>query len=611
MKKWLIINLVFLVVILFSISFIIAAGTCSGTPTKCDKKTENACNNECACIWVESCTVVGCSECGSESDCGGAQGCTWIPEEGGGTTTTTPTEGGIQGIVSIFPRVPSGGEVLYCEPIQLKVEIFYLGEPSNHASVKANSSMFGEVSLKHEFDLPSGIYVANVTIKDKEYGSKKILYTANQIGEYNEASIFVTLKPGLEIITDLEELYPKDSLMRFNGTVLNKKQKPENNSLVKISGYQNEKKVFYIETFTNKEGNFYSEYLIKHGDPEGIWKILIEAESEEKESGFKSLSTQISVPAGVQYYSVNFLSPLQEKTFKRGEIVPITIEIKDMNEVVNGASVTVSAPSGDSAILKEVGEGKYSGAYLIKANDQIGDWFLKAEVKKQVGDITKVGGANVLITVGPAEINFNVLSPSSDVVYTNSRMKIKLKLAYPDGSLAKGVSLNAFLLNKNEDIPLKEVSDGIYEGSYFVGTEDVGALMIKIDAKDANDNFATLNKEVFVRKRSFVGNILAFIWDVMKQYWWAILAALIVAGFIFKPKFEALWIKGRIQKSLNEQKNIKTMQIETEKKYYKEGAITKKEFRDIIEKYEERNIKAKEKEKIYKKMLDEIKKIKH
>ncbi len=47
------------------------------------------------------------------------------------------------------------------------------------------------------------------------------------------------------------------------------------------------------------------------------------------------------------------------------------------------------------------------------------------------------------------------------------------------------------------------------------------------------------------------------------------------------------------------------MQIETEKKYYKEGAITKKEFRDIMEKYEERAVKAKENEKIYKEELTE------
>jgi hypothetical protein len=604
--------LVFIFLILFFTGFTVAAGTCSGTPAKCDYKTSNSCNNHCECTWIASCTA-DCSGCGTESDCGTASGCTWTSESGGtnGTASTTiiiPGGGGIQNVIGIFPRTPLAGEVLYSENTQLKVEIFFGGALNNGAIVKANSSMFGEVVLKHDSGLPDGVYTANVTIKDTEYGTKKITYTAEKAGQYNEAYILVELKPSLEIITDINSKYPKDSLIKFNGTILDKFQQPENNSFVKISGYQNGNKIFYLETFTNKDGNFYSDYLIKHGDPEGIWNISIEAESEKKELGLKYLSTQITVPKGVSYYSVNFLSPLQEKTFRRGEVVPLTVEVKDVNKPVSGASVIVYAPSGDNVILKEAEEGKYSGVYLVKPNDQIDNWFLKAEVEKKVGEFTRVGGANMFITVGPTEFNFNVLSPVSDTVYTNSRIKIKIKLTYPDNSLVKGADLNALLLNKNEEIPLQEVSDGIYEGSYFAGTEDIGTLILKIDAKDVNENFGTLNKEVFIRKGSFIGNIFSLIFDAAKQYWWLILTVLIVIALIYQFKIEMLWIKREIKKSLDEQEKIKTMQIDTEKKYYNEGAITKKEFRDIMGKYEERASKAKEDEKVYKKRLTEASK---
>ncbi len=607
MKKLLIISLVFLVVILFSINPAMAAGICSGTPTTdCNNfKKENTCDNQCECSWDSDAgeCIADCSGCSSESDC--KHGCTWTLEEEGGTTSTTiiPGGGGVQSVIGIFPRTPSVGEVLYSETVQLKTEIFFAGKPSNGASVKANSSMFGELILKHERSLPDGIYIANVTIKDTESGSKKIIYTAEQSTQYNEAFIFVELKPSLEIITNVDSLYYKDSLMKFNGTVFDKDKKLKSNSLVKISGYQNENRIFYIETNTDEEGNFYSDYLVKHGDPEGNWKILIEAESEKKEIGGKSLSTQISVPAGVSYYSVNFLSPLKEKTFRRGETISVTIEVKDISEFVNGASVIIYPPSEESIILNEVGDGKYSGGYLIKPNDLIDNWFLKAEVKKQIGEIVKVGGANIPITVNPAEIKFNILSPGSDVTYTNSRLKIKIKLTYPDGSLVKGADLNAVLLDNNEAIPLREVSDGIYEGSRFVGTKDVGTLIIKIDAKDINNNVGTLNQVLFVRKRSFVGNILAFIQDLAKQYWWAILTFLIAVVLIYMPNFEISWIRRKIQKSIEEQRNLKAMQIETEKRYYKEGVITKKEFKDIMGKYEERMVKAKENEKTYKEEL--------
>ena len=324
----------------------------------------------------------------------------------------------------------------------------------------------------------------------------------------------------------------------------------------------------------------------------------------EKEIGTKDLSTQIILPTGVLYYSVNFLSPLKEKIFRRGEFVPITIEVKNINEFIEGASVIVYVPSGESIILKEIGEGKYSGNYVIKSNDPIDNWFLKAEVEKQIGNFTRVGGASIPLIVNPTEIKFNVLSPSSDVIYTNSRLKIKTKLTYSDGSLFKIGNLNAILSN-GEVVPLLEVSDGIYQGSHFIETKDVGALNVKIIAEDLNGNVGNLNSVFFVKKRSFIGNVLALILDIIKQYLWAILAFLIAAVLIYRPNFEISWIKRNIQKSIEEQKNLKAMQIETEKKYYKEGKITKKEFRNLIEKYEERLMKAKENEKVYKKELIE------
>lgn len=606
MKKLLIISLSFLVVLSFSINFVIAAGTCSGT-LACNYPKEPACITHCGCAWSGSCAATsgGCSDCSDETSCTGRAGCTWtesvIPPEGGG---------GVQSVIGIFPRTPLGGDLLYSETVQLKVEIFFAGEPTNNAIVKANSSMFGEITLEHKRSFPDGIYMANVTIKDVEPGSKRIIYIVEQSAQYNEAFILVELKPSLEISTEIDEMYYKDNLIRFNGTVFNKDQKPENNSIVKISGYLDEDRIFHIETFTNNEGKFYSEYLIKHGDPEGNWKILIEAESEEKESGSKLLSTKINVPAGVLYYSVNFLSPLKEKTFRRGEVVPITVEVKEINQFVEGASVIIYTPSEESITLKEIGDGKYSGNYVIKPNDLMGDWFLKTEAKKQIGEFTKVGGANMPLTIGPTEIKFNILSPVSDVIYTNSRLKIKVKLTYSDGSIVKGADLNAIL--SNETIPLLEVSDGIYEGSHFIETKDVGTLNIQISAEDINENFGSLNETVFVRKRSFIGNILAFILDMIKQYWWAFLTFLIAVFLIYQPSLEISWIKRKIKKLKKEQENIKAMQIETEKKYYKEGVITEKEFRNIMEKYEERLAKTKEDETIYnKKLTQELKKVKN
>lgn len=570
MKKLILLLLILIFPIMINAAQVCGDGNCRGTET--------------------------CSTC--PADCGACP-----PSDGETTTTISSGGGGVQSVIGIFPREPLGGDSVFYGILQLKTEIFYAGKPINSMNVKANSSMFGEVVLKHEKSFPDGVYIANVTIdKNTKLGQKRIVYTAGGTEQYNEASFLVDLKPNLEIVTDLRKIYYKGGAMIFKGTVFNKEKEPEQNTTVQISSYKDKNKIFSISAISDEKGNFYSEYLIKHGDPEGIWEITIDAESREKEFGTKSLFTQVNVPENFLYYSVNFLSPLKEKSFRRGEIIPITIEVKENNEFVKGASAIVYTPLDEKIILKETADGKYSGNYVIKPNDPIDNWFLKTEIKNTIGDSTKVGGASIPIIVGPTEIKFNVLSPVLDTLYTNSRLKIKIELTYPDESLVKGANLNAILSN-GKTIPLLETSDGIYECSYFIETKDIGALNMKIEAEDINNNFGNLDKTIFIQKRSFIGNILTFIQEIIRQYWWAIFAFLIAAALIYKPSFEILWIKRKIQKSIEEQKNIKAMQKNAEGKYYKKGELTKKEFKDIMEKYEERLARANEDEKIYKKKL--------
>ena len=51
-------------------------------------------------------------------------------------------------------------------------------------------------------------------------------------------------------------------------------------------------------------------------------------------------------------------------------------------------------------------------------------------------------------------------------------------------------------------------------------------------------------------------------------------------------------------------KTIKEMQIEAEKKYYKERSITKEEFMELMKEYEARLLETQEEEKILAETLD-------
>lgn len=604
--KLLITCLIFLFAILIFNGFVTAVGTCSGTVHACNSHngyqsacTSAGCNYNANQNTCTSANHFACSTYSSQSTCE-SHTCTWTED-----TTTTTGSGGVQAVIGIFPRAPLGGDSVESRALQLQVQIYYAGEPSNSASVSASSSIFNDVTLTHKSGSADGIYSANVTIDDDvEPGDYRILYTATQSSQFNEADIIVSLENPLNLAMNLQDTYNKGSKMTLSGTVTDSSGNPIKNSSVEISGLQSGNKIFEIATITKEDGGFSINYSIKYSDPEGSWDISAKAVSEDKKVGTVSLSTRVEVPAGVDYFSVNFLSPLKDKEFKRGETIPLTVDVKYADAAIQNAQVVVYTPDGSSAILTESEPGVYSGAYVIKPTDSLGNWFLRAEVTKQTDTSTRVGGANLPIKVSSLEIQFNILSPTSTEVGTNSRINFKIQPLYPDGSLVRGANFEVKLSN-GQVIQLFETTPGIYEGSYLVTLEDVGTLKIESVITDAEQNVGTLEKNLLVIKRGIIGNAVFYAWDKVKQYWWAIFAFLIAAGLIYKPSFEISWIKARIQKLSTEQKNLKTIQIDAEKKYYKEGSLTKKEFRDTMEKYEESMTKAKAKEKIYRDKLSE------
>jgi hypothetical protein len=93
--------------------------------------------------------------------------------------------------------------------------------------------------------------------------------------------------------------------------------------------------------------------------------------------------------------------------------------------------------------------------------------------------------------------------------------------------------------------------------------------------------------------------------DFLKKYAWAMIIFFVISGFIYRVNFELAWIKGRLVRIKEEMKRIKLMQIETEKKYFKEGSLNKREFKRIMIEYEERLSKSQETKSYYEKKLVE------
>ena len=79
-----------------------------------------------------------------------------------------------------------------------------------------------------------------------------------------------------------------------------------------------------------------------------------------------------------------------------------------------------------------------------------------------------------------------------------------------------------------------------------------------------------------------------------------------MSAYFYKSNIEINWIKRKLRKTKERQRQIQIMQIDLEKKYYKRNSITKNNFKELSAKYEEELTKEKEKQKISEKRLREI-----
>ena len=524
--------------------------------------------------------------------------------DSGTSTSTSGGSAGVQKVIGIYPQFPLNEQTIKNGEEIFKVKITYGGSPSSSAEVILESELFETTELKYTLGV-TGNYDGNVTIKKKPNGKYRILYKV-EYKEDEEGEILINLDPELRIDTEVKNNYSKGEKIKFTGVVKDFNGTLQENVEVKIKGLSLSGQLFEKTTSTIN-GQFSEEYLISHADPKGILNITIEAEDEYGNYGIKSFPSEIK-QSGVEHFIVNFMSPLTDSEFKRSESIPITIQLKEQNNLVEGADVSLYTPQDEKIELKEVDKGTYSTNYIVDSNDPLGKVLLKIVASKEVKEgIVKVGGDSLPITFSPTEITFETSSPSRDIIYTNSRLKIETRLSYPDGSPVEGSYVVAELSN-GEIIDLLEGKRGTYSGDYLITSDDRGALNLKITAEDINENVGSTELTLFVRKRSFIGNILSWSYEnAIKRYLWAFITILIAATIFYRGDWEIKYLNYMLLRTTNKQKELGNLEAETEKKYYKEGSVTRKEFQKLKQDCEEKIMREREKEQSIRERLKKLK----
>ena len=512
------------------------------------------------------------------------------PGQSGSFTTTSGTSAAPK-FIEIYPIFPEDKGVIKNGEYNFSIKITSGGRDTSSAFVKINSTLFGKIDLPYKKG-SNDIYETNITLKNKKEGIYKITVTVNDQGINKISDIFVTLNPRLNINLKLNETYKKGELINFVGFVRDFSNESIKDVNITISTSYNGR--IFDKMVISDENGFNTSYLVSYADPSGIWNISLYAKDKYNNYGATSFTPKIE-SYGVAYYSVDFMSPLIDSSFRRGDIMPITVKVSEKNELVSNATVVLLSTQQEIIKLKDLQNGLYTTNYIIKNNDPLGQLRLRIQATKNIeGGAIKSGGDSISINVLPLAMNINLLSPLTNIIYTNFRLDLISKLNYNNGDPVIGADVEAELSNGNK-IKLFERNDGVYYGDYYVSDNDIGTLDANIIAKDANENSGALNSIFYVKKRSYIGSIIFYIYDnIIIKFWWAFLAILISTIIFYKDIWEIRYLNYNFYRIKKEQNKIKGMQMDTEKRYYKEGSITKDEFKKLMEQYEQRSSKANE-----------------
>src|SRR3989344_553998 len=388
---------------------------------------DHICESSEACGQVGACpTDCGvCPFCG-DNNCGSTESCSTCSADCGSCSTTV----GGPAPVTVSIETPEDGETIKREILTILVKGYRGTNPETDMIVTAISDLFGEVSLINNFEQRgSGIYGANVTvskeIKEEDY---IILVRGRRGSAVDEHQILVTLDPTITINTSIknsyfqgDRIYVEGELKYFDGSLAR-------NSSLEIALFAPEDFFFNLSTFSDENGKFAISYPISFAEPDGNWDIRITTKDKEGNEGLAILKTKVSTPKGVVFYTVNFLSPFKDAEFKRGSVVPITVEVKDEGIPLEKAQVEFKDQHGEFLSLKEISPGIYSAEYKLHLHSHGDTWQMPTQALKTVDGITKAGGNRISIRIIPATLNLVLLQPTNFDFFAGQQITLQAQL---------------------------------------------------------------------------------------------------------------------------------------------------------------------------------------
>jgi len=485
----------------------------------------------------------------------------------------------------ISPEVDQ--EFLMGEKLLLKTKLTYQnGSIVKGALVKAVSP-FLDIQLLddgkvEDEEANDGVYAASVFVPGAmEIAPYTIIFSATKNSYYTEKYVNIQIKESplsVTLLTDKFE-YFKGENIRIQGRVYDNKGNIVQYANVLIN-FSSESWGLSSQILTNEEGQFFYDYPISFGDPDGDWTILVSVEDEYGNEGQTQGSITVRPPATL-YYSLEFIEPTKGYSYERGESFDIRVGVMRGDESVKGASVTCKNPLGTIIELKESGGGVYSEIYNISFKDPLGINSITCEVKKEEdGDILR-GGSFTNILINSTKLEIKILSPNITTLNSRESILFVVEAKYPSGELVKGGSIT--LNFQGETLAFGETKDGIYTTT--IRPKDKGEFLARVSAKDGYGNEIESDKEFLVKFSWFY-----FVLD----FWWLPFLGWLPLTFVgFKYFREGVpkdvRIRREIAKYKKELRQVEKMQAITQNEYF-QRKIDELSFKRMMEDLEQKVI---------------------
>jgi hypothetical protein len=494
--------------------------------------------------------------------------------------------------VSLPPPPPSGKIVLTVvspvggsvfnrgDTVFLEAQVTEDGDPRAGEDVLVSFSKgLHEPIHLIEFDL--GRYSGHITVPVDAQGLYTITYSVRDISEQSlinvDSDIFtVTLNTDNESYTTADDI-------KVSGIVIRDKEIVK--SFVNIILCNNYEDREIISTQTTDTGEYSATFKNLYNFQDRSCQIVARAFDENENTGSNMKTVDIIQDIN-QTYVLEFIEPNDGDTVKEKDVVNVKVRVLSDSGPLRDALVFCTMPTGeeDTKVLNEIGEGIYSNSITVLVVPPGGKWKLTCDTTKKDGFF---GGNSITLYVKPKyAINITYLGSSGVVngtLLVGQDVQFRVAIKYINGTTFTGGDV--FIRGDSGVTYMNKTHiTGIYSGDFVYG----GERSVYFEAYDGFGNSGVTELSILAMASPLGGmSIIPIISGIF------LLLAIPVVSKLSRRQSPEKKAGKRLKELKKRQRIIEKSKEAAEVEYY-QRKIGEKEFKIMLDDYEEMLIPIKE-----------------